>query len=130
MITRLAPRHSARVVAAGVLISAAVQLLPVWLYSGGLQAPPSASASTAAVVGIGVFSIALAALAFFRLIAESGAAFQSLANYLTPLWAVFVGYVALGERLPANAYVALAIILVSLWLTGRAQAVTERADPT
>lgn len=122
VITRLAPRHPARVVAAGVLIAAAVQLLPIWLYSGGLPAVPPAGPATAAVVGIGVFSIALAALAFFRLIAESGAAFQSLANYLTPLWAVFVGYLALDERLPANAYAALVIILASLWLTGRAPA--------
>lgn len=129
VITRLAPRHSARVVAAGVLIAAAVQLLPLWLYSGGLPAPPGASPATAAVIGIGVFSIALAALAFFRLIAESGAAFQSLANYLTPLWAVFVGYLLLDERLPANAYVALVVILASLWLTGRASRAAERESP-
>ena len=88
VITRLAPQHSARVIAAGVLLAAALQLMPFWLYAGGAPDAWPAGASTAAVVGIGVFCIALAALAFFRLIAESGAAFQSLANYLTPLWAV------------------------------------------
>ena len=119
VITRLAPQHGARVVAAGVLIAAAVQLLPVWWFSVGLPDGLAAAKSTLAVIAIGVFCVALAALAFFRLIAESGAAFQSLANYLTPLWAVFVGYVALDERLPANAWAALSLILLALWLTGR-----------
>ena len=119
VITRLAPQHSPRIVAAGVLIAAAVQLAPVWLYTGGPPAVADWGKPTLAITGIGVFCIAIAALAFFKLIAESGAAFQSLANYLTPLWAVFIGFLLLDERLPANAYAALALILLSLWLTGR-----------
>lgn len=122
VFARLAPRHSPRVVAAGVLVSAALQLAPVWLLSGDSPGWPGLGAPTLAVIGIGTLCVGLAALAFYKLVAESGAAFQSLSNYLTPLWAAFVGYLMLDERLPANVYIALGIIFVALWITSRAPA--------
>lgn len=119
VLARLAPQHSPRVVAAGVLVAAALQLAPIWIVSGGLAEWPGFGRPTLAVIGVGTLCIGLAALAFYQLIAESGASFQSLSNYLTPLWAAFLGYVLLDERLPANVYLALGLVFVALWLTSR-----------
>ncbi|MEM7611442.1 MAG: DMT family transporter [Pseudomonadota bacterium] len=118
VITRLAPLHPPRVIAAGVLLAAALQILPIWLWQGGM--PPLADVELSAilaVVGIGLFCTALAALVFFYLILHSGAAFQSLSNYLLPVWAVLVGFTLLDESLPANAIIGMVLILVALWLT-------------
>ena len=101
------------------MIAASVQLAPIWLFADPLPALTAlAPGSVAAVIGIGLFSTALAALVFFSLIAQSGAAFQSLTNYLLPVWAVFIGFTLLDETLPPNAFIALALILISLWLSG------------
>ncbi|MEL6199504.1 MAG: DMT family transporter [Pseudomonadota bacterium] len=130
VITRLSPAHSYRIVSAGVLIAAALQLAPVWFLSGGMQMSPSLGEPTFAVIGVGTLCIGLAALVFFKLIGESGASFQSLSNYLTPLWATLIGYLLLDERLPRNAYLALGIILASLWLTARSKNRQSLPDPS
>ncbi len=120
VITRLAPRHPPRVVAAGVMIAASLQLLPIWLFSQPMPDPAMLQTnSVVAVLGIGLFSTALAALVFFSLIEQSGAGFQSLTNYLLPVWAVFIGFTLLDETLPPNAFVALGLIMLSLWLSGQ-----------
>lgn len=119
VITRLAPQHPPRVFAAGVMIAASAQLAPIWFFAEPLPALATLDTrAIAAVLGIGLFSTALAALVFFSLIAQAGAAFQSLTNYLLPVWAVFIGFSLLDERLPPNAFIALALILTSLWLSG------------
>lgn len=120
VITRLAPRHPPLTMSAGVMIIAALQLAPVWL----LREPwPSfdqvAWPPFVAVIAIGLFCTALAAIVFFYLIARTGAAFQSLTNYLLPVWAVMIGTTLLDEHLPDGSLMALALILLSLWITQR-----------
>jgi drug/metabolite transporter (DMT)-like permease len=51
---------------------------------------------------------------YFSLVARAGATFLSMINYLIPVWAVILGALALGERLPARAFAALGLILAGI----------------
>lgn len=64
-----------------------------------------------AIVALGVFPSAIAALLMFKLIARQGASFFGQINLLVPVAGVLWGAVFLGERLSYNAFIALAIIL-------------------
>jgi drug/metabolite transporter (DMT)-like permease len=70
----------------------------------------------AAVAVLGVFSTALAAILYFRLIKSAGPAFVSQLNYLIPLWAVLVGVLFLGERPELKHLLALSTILGGILL--------------
>ncbi len=89
---------------------AAVALLPGSGLDGLLKGPVTPAAG-AALFALGAFSTGLATVVFFNLIRRAGPTFVSLINYLIPLWAVFLGAAALGERLPPRAFAALALIL-------------------
>lgn len=120
VITRLAPPHSPLIMSAGVMIAAAAQLIPVWFWQSDMpQWETIAWPPIIAIVAIGLFCTALAALVFFYLIARTGATFQSLVNYLLPVWAVAVGASLLNEPIPENGLVALALVFASLALTQR-----------
>jgi len=77
----------------------------------------------AAMLALGALSTGLATVVYFTLIARAGPTFLSLINYLIPVWAVVLGAVALDERLPPRAFVALALILAGVvlarWQSGR-----------
>jgi len=77
----------------------------------------------AAMLALGALSTGLATVVYFTLIARAGPTFLSLINYLIPVWAVVLGAVALDERLPPRAFVALALILAGVvlarWQFGR-----------
>ena len=63
---------------------------------------------------LGVFPSALASLLMFRIIARQGASFFGQINLLVPMAGVLWGAVILGERLSANAFMALAIIIAGV----------------
>lgn len=67
-----------------------------------------------ALLALGALSTALATVVYFRLVVRAGPTFLSLINYLIPVWAVVLGAVVLGERLPARAFGALALILAGV----------------
>ncbi|MEM7763968.1 MAG: DMT family transporter [Pseudomonadota bacterium] len=120
VITRLAPQHTPLTMSAGVMLAGAAQLIPLWWWRSGAPDWSTVGAgSVIAVVAIGLFCTALAALVFFYLIARTGATFQSLVNYLLPVWAIAVGSTLLNEPIPDNGLAALTLIFVSLWLTQR-----------
>lgn len=103
-----------RALAAGVLLTSAVIILPVSLL---LEAPwdlrPDAM-SLAAMIMLGVMHTAVATLLMFALIRRQGASFFSQMNFLVPPFGVMWGAIILAERPPANAYIALATILVGI----------------
>jgi len=84
---------------------------------------PVGAWSAAAMLALGALSTGLATVVYFTLIARAGPTFLSLINYLIPVWAVVLGALALDERLPPRAFVALALILAGLvlarWRSGR-----------
>ncbi|MEO1622083.1 MAG: DMT family transporter, partial [Cyanobacteria bacterium J06632_3] len=67
-----------------------------------------------AVVGLGVFSTAIAYLVYFRLLAEIGVVNTSLVSFLVPISALVLSTTLLGERLDAPAVAGMCLILAGL----------------
>lgn len=68
----------------------------------------------AAVVALGVIATALPYIIFYRVLAEAGATNLMLVNLLIPGWAVALGALVLGERLPPTAFLGMALVGVGL----------------
>lgn len=112
---RFVPTAHPVVTSAGVMLMAALVMGP-WAGTGlaaGLQAPPAA---VGAIGFLGLLGTGAASILYFFLIAQTGARFTSLLNYLVPVWAVGLGGAVLGETLPPSAWLALAMILCALYL--------------
>ncbi len=122
ILARLRPPTDATPAAVGVCVCGSVVMTPV----AALEAPFTLSAvswpSAAAVAALGLIATAVAIVVYFRLIAAAGPSFLSLINYLIPLWAVAVGALALGERPPLTAFIALVLVLSGI-------AISERGRP-
>lgn len=115
---RFVPTAHPVVTSAGVMLAAALSMGP-WTAAGigtGLSAPPAA---VGAIAFLGLLGTGAASILYFFLVAQTGARFTSLLNYLVPIWAVGLGGAVLGESLPASAWFALAMILGALYLMGR-----------
>ena len=112
ILARLRPESDAVSSAAATTMIAALMLLPLAGTPHDLTLLPAADADQlTAVMLLGVFSTAVAAVVYFRLINSAGPAFVSQLNYLIPVWAVMVGVVFLDEALQANHLYALGLIL-------------------
>jgi drug/metabolite transporter (DMT)-like permease len=72
-----------------------------------------------AIVLLGVFSTALAAVVYFQLIERAGPAFVSQLNYMIPVWAVVLGAVLFDERPTMSDYLAMVAILTGIALSQR-----------
>ena len=118
VISRRAPPVRPRVFSAGSVLCGAAFATPALLL-----APVDLDAITLkswlSILALAAGPTALAGFIIIILIRRAGAGFMALANYVTPLWAVALGAVLFGERLGANAFVALALIFcgvaVSQW---------------
>ena len=102
-------------VAFGMLASAAAVLLPLWLVVDvpWAMAMPKADV-LGAVVGLAVFSTALAYILYFRLLASAGATMVSLVTFVIPASAIGLGFVVLGEGVSPYDLGGLALILAGL----------------
>lgn len=94
---------------------------------------PGAGA-VAAVMALGIIGTALPYILFYRILAEAGATNLMLVNLLIPGWAIALGALVLGERLPPTAFLGMAMVgcglavidgrlLPAIWrrLSGRAR---------
>ncbi|HSS65463.1 MAG TPA: EamA family transporter [Gammaproteobacteria bacterium] len=107
------------IMAAGAVTMGALAILPIaFLFESPLSVSPS-FASMAAVAVLGVVSTGFAALVYFYLIRTVGAAIFSQVNFLTPAIGVAFGMVFLGESPGADAWSALALIVIGVWLVTR-----------
>ena len=114
---RLAPA-SPVVTSAGVMLMASMVMLP--LISGSVDELPSVPVSSVlAIAFLGVLGTGLASILYFHLLAQTGARFTSLLNYLVPVWAMGLGAMILGEQLSINAWIAMILILSGLVLISR-----------
>jgi drug/metabolite transporter (DMT)-like permease len=118
ILARLRPPSDALASASATTLLATFMIVPFVLLDPGLDdaalAPPPHA--VAALVVLGVFSTALAAILYFRLIKSAGPAFVSQLNYLIPLWAVLIGVIFLGERPQPEHFAALGLILGGILL--------------
>ncbi len=114
--TRRAPKMPPIAFAAATLSTAALILVPIALLKDGLPTEFPAKASTALLYAA-LMPTALAAVIRVRVITTAGSVFMSLTSYQVPLWSVILGVTFMGESLPPQLYVALAIILSGIALS-------------
>lgn len=102
--------------AAGSLLCAGAVLIPLALL---VEAPwrltPSAE-SIAALVALAIFSTAAAFALFYRLVRTLGSVGTTAQAYLRVPIGIAIGAVALGERLPPEAWLGLAAVLTGVFL--------------
>ena len=120
VLTRRAPPMQARPFAAGVMLCSAVGATPFALASGQDWGAISIL-SWAAIVFLGVFPSAIAAILIITMIRRAGAGFMSMTNYVTPVVAILIGVAAFGETLEWTFIAGLAAILVGLAIARRRQ---------
>lgn len=104
-------------VATGSQIAAALLLLPIALAVWPAARPSSRAWLSAVALGVACTAVAYAL--YFRLIARAGPVTATAVTYLIPLFGVTWGVLFLGERLPATALAAAALIFAGVALTTR-----------
>ena len=108
------PRYS---MVAALMIAACVLLVPASVI---IDHPWNLSVSSTALLSILVLAVgstALATILILIIIERCGATFMSQINFMVPLFGVLFGTLMLHERLAANAYIALLVILIALALS-------------
>ncbi|MFW2405827.1 MAG: DMT family transporter [Gammaproteobacteria bacterium] len=119
VMARKLPGASAVVTATGVMLVGTLLMAPY--VAAGVGRLGIDSLGAAAAVGfVGILGTGIASIVYFRLVAETGARFTSMLNYLVPVWAVALGAAVLGETLPISAWLGAAMILGALVLVARA----------
>jgi drug/metabolite transporter (DMT)-like permease len=107
--------------ATGQVIASAVMLLPVMLIADRPWMLPAPHAATwLAVLGVGLFSTALAYVLYFRILAAAGATNLLLVTFLIPVSAILLGALVLGETLRERHFLGMALIGAGLaFIDGR-----------
>lgn len=121
IVARRSPPLPAGVVAGWVVLCSAVLATIATAWAGPLWPRDAGTGPTLSVVALGVLSTGVATVIFFRIVAEAGATFLSLINYLIPVWAVMLGAAVLQETLPIKSIIALGVILFGVLASQRGQ---------
>ncbi|MCX6451259.1 MAG: DMT family transporter [Actinobacteria bacterium] len=87
--------------AAGQLVVASITLLPFYLING-ISKDEYRPGPILAMVALGVFGSGFAYIWNFRIVEIAGSSIASSVTYLTPVVAVFVGWIFLGENISWN----------------------------
>ena len=83
----------------GQIGTAALTLLPIFLLSGPLITSAPDLASVAAIVTLGALGSGVAYLLYYKILDVVGSAIASSVTYVTPVIAVILGVILLGEEL-------------------------------
>lgn len=113
IMTRRCPPIDSIVMAALTLAVGAITLIPAMLIYEGMPSWDGTRASYA-IIFLGLFPTALAALIRVVTIRTAGTVFMTLVNYQVPLWSVLFGALILSEDLPFRFFAALGLILTGL----------------
>jgi drug/metabolite transporter (DMT)-like permease len=93
------------------LILASITLLPFFLFNGVSSYNPDTDALLA-MIALGVFGSGFAYLWNFKVMELAGSAIASSVTYLTPVVAIIVGVIFLGEKITWNEPVGALIVLL------------------
>lgn len=107
------------------LLFGSIALIPAALWIVGI---PSAWPGLPALFGVaflGLGSTAPGTLILLQVIRDAGSSYLSLVNYQVPVWAVFFGTVFLNESLPPQFLIALALILLGLFVSSKGRLPSE-----
>lgn len=118
VIIRRAPPIGPRVFSTGIIVAAAVAVTPP-LILGGIQPGAWSMAGLASVLALGVFPTGINAILGVMLIRRVGAGFSAIANYFTPVWALFMGVIIYAEALEPRVIAALVVILAGVAISQR-----------
>jgi drug/metabolite transporter (DMT)-like permease len=97
-----------------VMALSAAMLLPVALFADRPWQLAPTTTSIVAMTALGVIQTGLGMIVMLMIVRRQGATFFSQINFLVPIAGVAWGAMALAERPPANAYLALGIILLGV----------------
>ncbi len=125
---RRAPPVDALTGALLVCLTGLVVALPAALVIGG---PPSLNVSSAAVASVlflGIGPTAVAMIAWVWLTHQRGALFASMGTYVAPLFATAIGVTFMNERLPPEAFVALALVVAGMVVASRRSPAPSEPD--
>ena len=114
--TRRAPQMPPVAFAAATMLVGAVVLIPIAVVAEGMPRVTDPRALMA-LIYVALFPTALAAVIRVRVITTAGSLFMSLTSYMVPVWAVIFGVTLMGEDLPPQVFVALALILAGIGLS-------------
>jgi drug/metabolite transporter (DMT)-like permease len=115
LLVRIGAPIPALEASAGWTLYGALFVTPFAIGLGGFATPPDAMGwAMIALLALGPTGIA--AIAYFALIRSAGPSFATQTNYMLPLWAVALGAALFAERLGPNAYLALALIALGLFI--------------
>ncbi len=126
VIARKLPEASAVVNSAGVMLAATIFMSP-FVWAGPATGPVSWRAA-GAIGFLGLLGTGMASILYFRLVAETGARFTSLLNYLVPVWAVGLGALILDEHLPLSSWLGLILVLGALILVSKSAIIPMQTD--
>ena len=101
----------AEALAASQVTAAAVTLLPFYLIDG-IAKDEYRTGPILAMVALGVFGSGIAYIWNFQIVERAGSSIASSVTYLTPVVAVFVGWIFLGEHISWHEPVGGAIVLL------------------
>jgi drug/metabolite transporter (DMT)-like permease len=97
--------------AAAQITCAAITLLPLYLYDG-ISQDSYRPGPILAMLALGIFGTGFAYIWNFSIIASAGSSIASTVTYLTPVVAVFVGWIFLGESITWNQPVGGALVIL------------------
>lgn len=97
--------------AAAQISCAAVTLLPLYLYHG-ISQDRFRVGPVLAMLALGIFGTGFAYIWNFSIIASAGSSIASTVTYLTPVVAVFVGWLFLGESISWNQPVGGTLVII------------------
>ncbi|PCI05445.1 MAG: hypothetical protein COB78_02245 [Hyphomicrobiales bacterium] len=105
------PRRAAATALVG---TACLMVLPACFLFGEIPEITPSNMAIISTIGLAIFPTAIGTLLIFEIVDRQGAAFLSQINFLVPIAGVIWGILLLSEKLPANAWLALIIILVGV----------------
>ncbi len=97
--------------AAAQITCAAITLLPLYLCNG-ISKDSYRLGPILAMLALGIFGTGFAYIWNFSIIASAGSSIASTVTYLTPVVAVFVGWIFLGESITWNQPVGGALVII------------------
>lgn len=118
IITKELVGHPRKSIMAALMLAAVIIFLPLVLIEQPWLLRPSQAANLS-LLALAVGPTALGTLMILVIIDRQGASFFGQINFLIPVFGVIFGVVLLGERLSANAWLALALILFGVALSRR-----------
>lgn len=109
---------------AALMLTGALVMVPLSLYFESPLAIRPSWQALGALAALAIGPTAIATLMILVIIQRQGASFLSQINFMVPLFGVMFGWILLGERLSAQAWIALLIVLAGVALSKRGNSTT------